>query len=498
MYELALGFGFIMSLSILVFFVRHQAFSLFHPLTLYSAFHFLIFVIRPILAVLLEYNSVYRGYGFMPTLWDKTTVILAANLGFASFAFFCLRSGNVPVSFRADRLTLEERKRLTQLFVWVLAICGPIAVYSLARNFSGQLYEGIVLDRGTGTMINTKSNGYLTDAQLMLAPMCAVIAWLGRFRLVSLLPMITFVIMRGSMGGRGPFVAALVMLLLFYLYEKRIRYPALRLALAGAAVAALFNWIGEDRGESLREVIGLQQAEEVFVDGEDHAKFMETMDLANMEFFEYIVWVVPQRSGTYDYFLNNLQIFTEPVPRVLWPGKPIGAPIMRVRLWEYGSPIGMTSSLPGMGWLSMGWLGVIIWCGLWGHVLGYVYRRYWESDQSTIKTAAYMIFIASLVLAYRDGSLLTMVKQTGVYMAPMLVWLMVARYFRVPRLADLRQWATMKARQRRRQMPDGPEADPIAPVSPAVPAAPAGPDLPPAVRRRRLALAGRARNPVGG
>ena len=59
-------------------------------------------------------------------------------------------------------------------------------------------------------------------------------------------------------------------------------------------------------------------------------------------------------------------------------------------------------------------------------------------------------------------------------------------------------YATMKARQRRRQMPDGPEADPIAPVSPAVPAASARPDLPPAVRRRRLALAGRARNPSAG
>ncbi|MFM5908268.1 MAG: O-antigen polymerase [Novosphingobium sp.] len=490
MYQLSLGIGLLFSMAVLFFFSRHRAFSLFHPLFIYTAFHFLVFVIRPIFAFYLEYESLYRVYQFSPTISDKITVIAAANLGYAAFAFASLRAGSEPVRFRADRFTLEERRRLTQLFTWAMVICAPLALYSLANNFSASgNYDGMVLDRGTGVAINTKGNGYITDGQLMLAPMCAIFAWLGRFRLISLIPMALFVLVRGSTGGRGPLISALVIMLLLYLYEKRLKLPALRLALAGVAVASLFSFIGEDRGHTLRVLMGIDTAEEVFSDRVNNDKFMEAMDIANMEFFEYIVWVVPQRSGTYDYFLNNLQVVTEPIPRVLWPGKPIGSPIQMVRLWDYGSPIGMTSSLPGMGWYSLGWIGVLIWCGLWGHILGSVYRRYWDGDQSTIKTAAYMVLIASLIVSVRDGGLLTMVKQTGAYIAPVLVWLLLAKYMRVPSLAQLRAQAFARMRKARERA----LAEPDVPQPPASPAAAPQPEtavvnLPAAVRRRRLAL----------
>jgi oligosaccharide repeat unit polymerase len=389
------------------------------------------------------------------------------------------------VQFHSDRFTLEERRRLTQLFTWAMVICAPLALYSLANNFSASgNYDGMVMDRATGVAINTKGNGYVTDGQLMLAPMCAIFAWLGRFRLVSLIPLAMFVVVRGSTGGRGPLISALVMTLLLYLYERRLKLPALRLALAGAAVVALFSFIGEDRGHTLRVAMGIDMAEEVFSDRVNDEKFMESMDIANMEFFEYIVWVVPQRSGTYDYFLNNLQVLTEPIPRVLWPGKPIGSPIPTVRLWDYGSPIGMTSSLPGMGWYSLGWIGVIIWCGLWGYILGAVYRRYWNGDQSTIKTAAYMVLIASLIVSVRDGGLLTIVKQTGAYIAPVFVWFLLAKYMRVPSLGQLRAQAFAKMRKARERAVEG--ADEPQASAPAPEAAVA--NLPAAVRRRRLAL----------
>lgn len=494
MYLLALGFGLLLTMAITAYYLRSPVFSLFHPFSLYTAFHVLVFVIRPIFGYFLDYSLIYAGYRFMPSEADRTTVILAANIGYATFAFFCLRAGNIPVVFRADAFTIEERQRLTRLFIWVILICAPWAIYSMTLNFVGEggNFDGQILDRATGTTINTKTNGYVTDAQLMLAPLCAIFAWLNRFRPWSLIPMAAFVMMRGSTGGRGPFVAGLVILLLLFLYERRQRFPGFRFAVAAMAMVMLFSYVGRDRGEAMRQTIGIEQKSEgqIATNREERAQFLETMDLANMEFFEYIVWVVPQKSGTYDYFLNNLQLFTEPIPRVLWPGKPVGAPFTRVRLWDYGYPIGMTASLPGMGWFYMGWLGVIVWCGIWGHATGTLYKRFFQGDQSTMKTAAYVVFVASLILAYRDGSLLSLVKQSGVYLAPILVWYVLARYLQVPSLTQLREAG------RRIAMARAPVAGPQPTASAAV--QPSGPPLPPAVRRRRDALAATRASPAKG
>lgn len=494
MYLFVLGLGLLISCAIALYYVQSPTFSLFHPFTLYTAFHFLIFVIRPIFAYALDYESIYHGYGFMPSMADKITVILAANLGYVAFAFTCLRAGNVPVTFRADACTIEERKRLIRLFVWVMAICLPWAIYSMTQNFNADSgnYAGQMLDRSKGVTINTKANGYITDAQLMLAPLCAIFAWLNRFRLLSLIPMGLFVVMRGSTGGRGPFIAGLVMLLLLYLYERRLRFPGFRFAIAAVFLASLFSWVGQDRGEAMRQNFGMEEKTEARTNRNADFQFMETMDLANMEFFEYIVWVVPQRSGTYDYFLANLQLFTEPVPRVLWPGKPVGSPFQPVKIWDYGSPIGMTASVPGMGWYFMGWLGVIIWCGLWGFASGTLYRRFFSGDQSTMKTAAYMVFVATLVLGFRDGSLVSLTKQTGVYLAPIMLWYVFARYVGTPTLSQLRMQDWMK----RRMQPAAPVAASAAPAAEA--AAPKAAGLPPAVRRRREALARQGTSPVGG
>lgn len=144
-----------------------------------------------------------------------------------------------------------------------------------------------------------------------------------------------------------------------------------------------------------------------------------------MEFFEYIVYVVPQRSHTYDYFLNNLQLITEPIPRVLWPSKPIGAPYQPVHLFQFGYPVGMTTSLPGLGWYSLGWLGVIIWCGLWGYILGIIYERFVRSQRGTFSIAAYCILMATMIVAFRDGSFVTIFRQGIFLFAPLGVWAIV-------------------------------------------------------------------------
>ena len=88
--------------------------------------------------------------------------------------------------------------------------------------------------------------------------------------------------------------------------------------------------------------------------------------------------------------------------------------------------------------LRLGWLGVVIWCGLWGHVLGRIYARFVSGDQTTFKTACYLVFLPILVVALRDGILLTVVRQAGIYLMPIFIWNLIAKYTGIPKAADIR------------------------------------------------------------
>jgi hypothetical protein len=463
-------------------FVRSPYFSVFHPLTFYCAFHGLLFVFRPIVAQILDFQMIYRAYEFTPSASDKLTVILASNLGFLCFALFCMREGSVAMTFKQDRVTDAERGRLAQLFPWVALICLPIGAWSLANTwndvseFAG--HADMQFNKGNGVFTSTKSSGYAREAQLMLASLGAIFAWLMRFRLWSLAPLVAFVVFRAGTGGRGPFVTALASVGLLYLFEQRRRLPTMRVAAGMVALVLSFAAVGSDRGGAIRGLLGEQT--DVRVGGSDRLRFMEGMDFGNLEYFEYLVYVVPQRSDTYGYFNGVLQLVTEPIPRAWWAGKPVGAPFERISLFDYGFPIGMTRSLPGEGWHSLGWLGVMIWCGLWGWVLGLIYRRFADGSQGTFHTVGYMIFVPILIIAFRDGQIATIFRQGIFFFAPILLWIGFARWLKVPSASMVR---ARLARQPRLQ-PDEVPADILAAAAHGLVAD----GLPPAVRRRRAAL----------
>jgi hypothetical protein len=470
-YEAALVFSALLFLTVSYLYVRSALFSVFHPFSIYLAFHGLLFVFRPILAWALDFREIYQIYDFTPSPSDKLTALLVAQLGFAAFAFFCLRKGNVPMVFKLDLSVRRERSALRGIFPLVALICVPIGLYSLVHLYTdaslGIAYSDMIRDPRTGTAINTTGNGYLVEAQLMLASTAALIAWLYRFRLLAILPLAAFTVFRAGTGGRGPFIVALATVALLYLYEKRARLPVLPVLAAMVAAVLLFNLVGTDRGEAIRNLIGSETTRPAA--SEASTRPLEGMDFGNLEYLEYLVYAVPQRSGTYGYFLDNFQILTEPIPRAIWKDKPIGAPFENIFLFDYGNPIGMTRSLPGEGWFNLGWAGVVIWCGLWGWCLGFIYRRYVQGPQGAFHTLAYLTFLPILIIAFRDGILVTVFRQGIFYFAPILLLLVLARVYRIPSAARLRESFRLG-----RDRPAS--ADSFATRA-----------LPPAVRRRRLA-----------
>ena len=423
MYEWLLVFGVVLWLAVGFWYARQPIASVYHPITYYLIFHGILFAIRPVLAWAYGYNGLYALYQFTPGMTDKSTVLAAVDLALVVFVGVAAWAGNLPFS-RSPPRARGKPPQLDTAFWLTLLCCGPLAVASLGSSLASSTAQVSDMVTVNGTAVNTAGNGYYSDAALMRGALVALFAWAGRFRWWTLGPAILFVFAKAGTGGRWPFVMSVMSLALFYMYDLRLRWPPVRVASLAVPLMMLFTAIGADRGAAIRKLFDANT--QGAVDADYFAgRPLESMDYGNMEFFEYLVHFVPGRSGTYDYFLFNLQIFTEPVPRILWHNKPIGAPIQLFSLWDYGSPIGMTLSLPGVGWFEAGWIGVVIWTALFGLGYGRLYNGFVRSDQSRIKTALYLIVLPVSLQAFRDGSLLSILKTSFFPLAPVLLWKLI-------------------------------------------------------------------------
>lgn len=467
-YDLALLFGLALWIGLTAYYLSKPYASIIHPFTAYSFFHGIIFVIRPALACYRDYDALYALYQFHPSLSDKLTVLFAADLGFVCFFLAINRFGNLAFeNLRPNRIAAPPK--LSRGLIIMLLIVVPLASYILYDTMGarGAAVRTMVQDRATGIVINTVSNGYRDNLHQMLIPVVLLFAWMGRFRLVSLLPVAAFVVAQASTGSRWPFVVAILGTASLYVVYRGSRWINIKLLTLFTAAWLVFSLAVMDRGSRLRDFLGFQTVS--YSQKIEGSRLLESMDYGNLEFFEYLVYVIPQRSGTYDYFLVNLQLFTEPVPRVLWSNKPIGAPIQLLKLWDYGRPIGITYSLPGAGWYQAGWLGVMAWCSFFGAIFGWFYNWFVKNSHNQYAVMIYVITYALALQFFRDGMLMTVGKMLLFPLIPILLWAFCVQLFDPKRV---------KARRQRRSAPD-PSAQ--GPARAAL--------LPSTLRRRRLALA---------
>jgi hypothetical protein len=145
-------------------------------------------------------------------------------------------------------------------------------------------------------------------------------------------------------------------------------------------------------------------------------------DFANFDFLAFVVEMVPDRTQTYTYGTQYLQLFTEPIPRKLWPGKPAGAPIGFFNLNNYGDFLGRTVSLVGDGWMSGGWIGIAVTMTLVGAMLGLAHRWFWKHSQNNMVALFYLVGIAMLPQWYRDGGI-SISKFLFWNLSPLVFWL---------------------------------------------------------------------------
>jgi len=424
-YDALLVFGVLLFLGVCAYYARHPAASFYHPLTIYLAMHGIVFAVRPVLARIYDYHALYVSAQFQPSISDKITVLLASDLALIAFAATSLAIASEPLAKATGHRGNWPREMLWAPFLVVTALLAPIATYAAVTEWIEAANDAttMVVDKVSAVSYNTSANGWLTSSQLALVPLVAAFAWLTRFRWWSLIPFAVFFLLRAGTGGRGPIIVAAVAIIILYLIDRGRKWPEWRSALLILAAALAFNALVTDRGRAVREAFIDDQGRPGTTTVE--TKPFEHMDFANLEYFEFAVYAVPQRSGTYDYFLHNLQILTEPIPRVWWKDKPLGPPIAKYYLADYGRPYGFTYSVPGVGWMAWGWPGVAIQAAIFALLFGGLHRRLARTPESKIYLLVFAIMIASTVISYRDGTLLSVARITPFYVGPIAaIWLL--------------------------------------------------------------------------
>ena len=431
MYEFMLALTVVIFLATCAWYLRQPAASFYHPMTYYLLFHGLIFTIRPIFSRIYDYHMMYDAIGFRPTEWERCVALICANLALLSFGAVCMALASQPMSFNQGAAHKNQRMPLLRAYWPVAVILALLGLWSVTSALSSAATENIddwrKLDARTGAGYLVGKNGYFINLALLLPPIVAIIPYLARFRWWSLLPFASYAVLKLAGGGRGQVVTAAIIIGLLYTLDRRRRWPNLAILPAAAAGWLIFAAVGADRGEAIRSTIGIEEQAAAVVSSRER-KPLETMDLANMEFLEMLVWAVPKRTGTYDYFVHNLQIFTEPIPRSLWAGKPVGPPIQMYELYRYARPLGATSSIAGAGWSAAGYVGVIIWAGLFGAIFGWAYRAYVRSSGGDTATVAYMTMVAICPIMYRDGSIISILKVVQFYYIPIIGLALVSYY----------------------------------------------------------------------
>ena len=434
MYDVLLAASAAFYLLMAAFFVRRPQAEFAHPATLYLAFHGFVFVLRPIAARVYDFQLVYRLFDFVPSPADKITAILAANLALAVFVgaslWLCRATPPRPVASELE----AERARLAWPIGLACALIGPPAVWSMLENWGQRAsnFDTMLRDAATGTLVNTERIGWFTDLGLACAPIAVMLVWLAGYRAWSWALFAGFAVMQAGTGVRGPLIYAGLALCLGYLVERGRRWPDWRAVLGALALGWAFNAIVIDRGGAVRSAfVGAERSRPVAAQTE--LAPLEHMDFAGLEYLEYVIYAVPRRTGTYDYFTSNLQILTEPIPRALWKNKPVGSPVQMFSLWAYGRPIGITLSVAGTGWMALGFAGVAIQAALFAWLFSHIHRTLRARRGNGAALIGYALLMATTVTALRDGAFLAMLRLLPFYLGPLVLALGIARLMEVGR-----------------------------------------------------------------
>ena len=422
MIEIALATQVVLWLIAIGVFAASRQASIFHPVTLYLGFHGLVFVVRPILVYFFGFDTIFNYMQYRPTEDIFIRTLAVTSVGMFTFVAACLLAGRSRLVFGSPQppvFTLLERRALLLTTLLLL----PMMAYSIYATRNG--VAGV--RAANGIYIMTNSTGYVNEAQDFIGPLLCAWMVVTRFHWLYLLPSVIYIGYRTWFGwSRWTILLFFLLVILVYCWHHRRKWIPLWSVAAAVPILLLFNLIGHNRDMFKSALTGEDTHVAEFDVGmspqEKLKKQFDTQDFANFDYLCFVMRVFTLRPDAYSYGLQYLQLFTEPIPRILWRGKPAGAPVAaKVDLYDYGNFMGLTFSLLGDGFSSGGWIGLIIIVSIVGSLLGWAHRVFWRNTENRLGCMMYLVGLAMVPQWYRDGGI-SIAKFLLFNVTPIIIW----------------------------------------------------------------------------
>jgi hypothetical protein len=444
------------------FHIRYFGLNIFHPIIFYLLFHFLVFVFHPTVAEFFHFNITYNYMRFVPSEETRIRALLVADVALAAFcltATYVTRISRVPGTFPTERGFSEDLNvpLLKRSFLLASAILTPVILVSLYyyfthpllihRHFGTTSAMELTQSVKNGAVLFSNTPSYIWQAEYMTAPLVITWAFLNRFRLIHCIPFAIYIAIRSYDGaGRFAFVIIALAFGLLYLVSRAKDVVSSRLLLFMAMILVLFGALGQNR-LLVKELTGTLNPVEAELRGEaSHVKvwsdrsYLDGQDFANYEYLSFIVYYVPEYSRTYTYFTQYLTVLVRPIPRAIWKDKPERDLIPMVNLNSFGRFDVLTPSIVGDGWVSLGYIGVIVTLATVAWMLGSAYNRFALGEPSAIYTVVYCVILAFSLQWFRDGGT-SIAVFLGVNLFPIWVWWMIHRWLSQGVVAPQRKMA---------------------------------------------------------
>lgn len=410
MIEIALAIHVALFVALVIGLNARGYLNIYSGLFLYLAFHFIVFVQRPLIVHIFDLRSEFEFMMFMPTDGEFLETLFVSDVGLISFVgayMWALNFKPIEPAFQYIGLSRSEARSFLMAFL----LLSPMILYSLFLALSMRQTYGVAafqelgeinmtIDPATGQKLFADTTAYVVNARGFAFPFAALLIHITRGRWWSYLAIFFCAFIALQLGERWEIVISTLVASMMTLYIHKRRVFTSGHYIGMVVVLLLFVMIGQNR-DSLIKFLTTGELEFTF----DIAtsSFGAHPDFANFDFLSYVIAKVPAVSGTYSYFTQYLGIFTQPIPRFLWPDKPVGSPVQWVNLAAYGRFASRTPSLVGDGWVSMGYAGVVITLGLCGWFFGRMFRRFCQPKISIYFYCAYFWMVGLLLQWVRDG-----------------------------------------------------------------------------------------------
>ncbi len=414
-------------------------FDIFEPLTIFVAMYGLLFFVRPVATLASgDFTALGLGYDISGVFTELLTVALIG--AFAFVAGYLLPHGD-RLGRRLPTLAADLRPQPTVRYATVL-VAAALLLLTLFIYQSGGLSAIQELLRGrtaTNAEFFSASNQYISQGVFLLIPAALLFMAVrtsdqgGRLRLLAIACVVAVIVVSFPLGTRRWLIAMVGSAFALFFLQRDSRPAVIPLLLVALVVLGGVTFYRQARVAAFREDQGIISiAIKSFSDpGGSLRSIALGADSIPSLAFAVELTAVPQDVRYQAGAGTIADLAFSPIPRNLWPGKPMSAvDRLRTRLWGGpcdASPGGTCLDVTILGdfYLDLGVPGVIGGMFLFGLGSRIVYSYYRANRANRSVQLVYAAGLPFFALAIRAG-LVPVAGWLGIVLGPLLLGVLLA------------------------------------------------------------------------